>query len=118
MKPNKQKPSQTAQSASNGSSFDLSEFTFLGDQVLVRAIREETVNGLIKPEQYDDTPEFGEVVKVGPGKMLDNGQLVPSGLEVGDKIFFGKYSSVKTRSAGKDWFIIRSEDVMAIAPRK
>lgn len=96
--------------------FDLSKFTFRYDNVLVRALREEKVqNGLVKVEQYDDKPEFGEVVAIGEGRVLDNGIVLAPKLKVGDIIFFGKYSSEQTRSLGQDYFILREEDIKAVA---
>ena len=96
--------------------FDISKFEFLHDNVLVRAIREETVGGLVRPEQYDDKPEFGEVISVGPGKLLDDGTVVPTQLDVGYVVFFGKYSTEQTRNLGNDYFIIKEEDIKAFQP--
>lgn len=92
----------------------IAEFTFLNDYILVKALKSEGVAGLVKPDQYDDKPELGVVVACGSGRVLDNGSVVPLGFRVGDTIFFGKYSSMQTRSLGEDYFIIRSEDVMAV----
>lgn len=94
--------------------FDLTKFTFRYDNVLVRAIREDKVGGLYKPEQYDDKPEFGIVVAIGTGRVLDNGQILEPKVKVGQTIFFGKYSSEQTRSLGQDYYIIREEDIRAI----
>lgn len=103
------------QKTSPKSSLDLRDFKFLWDYVLVKAIREETSSmGLLKPEQYDDKPEFGTVFAVGQGKLLDSGHVEPVHVSVGDTIFFGKYSTEQTRSLGQDWFIIRSEDIKAV----
>lgn len=96
-------------------SLDLSNFTLLRDYVLVQAIREETVSeGLVKPENYDDKPEFGEVLAHGEGRLLDNGETVPTLVSVGDIVFFSKYSSEPIRTEGKDLFVIREDDVKAI----
>jgi len=93
---------------------DLTKFDFLFDWVLVKAIETtESVNGLVRPDQYEDKPQFGEVVKSGSGRILENGELVPTGLKPGDKVFFGKYSTEKTRHLGEDYYIIRSEDIIA-----
>lgn len=92
------------------------EYQFLYDYVLVRAHKADTGSALIKPDQYDDKPELGEVVACGEGRLLDDGTVVPLKVKKGDTIFFGKYSSMQTRSLGEDYFIIRSEDVMAVLP--
>lgn len=89
------------------SNFDITTYTFRGDHVLIQAVRPEVGKlGLIKPESYDEKPEFGRVVKVGEDV---------SDLKVGDMIFFGKYSTEGTRSLGEDYFIIRQEDIKAVA---
>lgn len=107
---------QTTQTKQNKPLFDLSKFNFRYDNVLVKAFREEKAeNGLVKPNQYDDKPEFGEVIAVGEGRVLDNGDVLPPKLKVGDIIFFGKYSSEQTRSLGQDYFILREEDIKAVA---
>lgn len=95
--------------------FDLKQFTFIHDFILVRSIREEELaNGLVKPQQYDEKPEFGEVIAVGDGRLLDDGVVVPPKVKVGDTIFYGKYSSEQTRSLSEDYFIIRDEDIRAV----
>ncbi len=96
-------------------SFDLSKFRFLYDHILIKAIKDDGgVDGLIKPEQYDDRPEYGEVVSVGEGRLLDDGTVVPLGVKVGDIIFYSKYSSEQARTLGEDFYIIRADDVRAV----
>ncbi len=85
--------------------FDITEFTFRKDQLLVKARRPSGGDGkLVDPAQYEDKPEFGEIVKVG--------ELV-SDLKVGQIIRFGKYSTEAIRTRGEDYFIVHEEDVSA-----
>ena len=94
---------------------DLTKFSFTADYVLVKAISTtETVKGLIRPEQYEDKPEFGEVIATGYGKMLEDGTLINPKASKGDLIFFGKYSSEKVRIKGEDYLIIRDDDIIAV----
>lgn len=88
------------------------------DYVMVRPLEVPASNGLARPEQYDDKPEFGEVVKVGTGRLLDDGTIVPLKMKPGDIIYFGKYSSIAVRSDGVDYLIIRDDDVMAVRNEK
>lgn len=90
------------------------DFNLLADCVMIQPIETPSVDGLVKPASYDDKPEFGLVVKVGPGKLLESGTVVPLSIEVGDHVYFGKYSSIKIRSNGVDYLIIRDYDVMAV----
>lgn len=93
---------------------DLLNFELVYDYVLVKAVDTESVNGLVKPDQYDDKAEFGEVVAAGEGRLLDDGTVVPSKVKAGDIIYFGKYSSVQVRSGGVDYLVIRDDDIMAV----
>ena len=107
MPPPKTKTNQTNQT-------NILDFELQYDHVLVSPLSAEINNGLVKPEQVDDKPEFGTVVAVGPGRLLEDGTVVPSRLKPGNIIYFGKYSSVNIRSDGTDYVVIRDDDVMAI----
>jgi chaperonin GroES len=81
------------------------------DNLVIRPIVIEEELGLVKPQQYEDKPEYGEVVAVGEGRMLEDGTMVPLKSKVGDIVFFEKYSSVKVRHNGVDYLIVRDDDV-------
>lgn len=84
-------------------SLDITKFTFFRDLLLVKAIRPESKD-LVDPAQYEDKPEFGEVIKLGE-EVKD--------MVVGDIIRFGKYSTEAIRTNGADYYIIHEEDVSA-----
>lgn len=84
--------------------FDITDFELFGDLVLVRAIRPEASNGLVNPEQYEDKPEFGEIIKVGDG--IDHPKAT-----IGRIVRFGKYSTEVIRSNGQDYFMVHFEDM-------
>ena len=69
----------------------------LGDRILVKPIEqeEEKVGGIIIPDTAKEKPQEGEVIAVGPGKMLENGERQPMSVSVGDKILYGKYASTE-----------------------
>lgn len=90
------------------------DFELLSDCVMIQPVETPAVEGLVKPASYDDKPEFGLVMKVGEGKMLENGTVIPLSINVGDHVYFGKYSSIKIRSNGVDYLIIRDYDIMAV----
>ncbi len=90
----------------------------LGDHVIVKALsskEEATRAGIILPDTVDkEKPEQGEVVSVGPGKMLDNGTRAPMSVQTGDKILFKKYSPDEFK-VGKEEFLVLSEsDILAV----
>lgn len=92
---------------------DILDFELLYDHILVKAVESSSRGVLVNPEQYDAKPEFGEILKCGEGRLLEDGTVVPLNVSVGDTIYFGKYSSVQLRSAGNDYFVIRADDIMA-----
>ena len=85
----------------------------LQDNVLIAAVDFDTEGKVYRPNQYEDKPEFGLVLSVGQGRLLDSGVRVPSPVEVGDFVIFGKYSSVKVRAEGVDFLFCRDEDIMS-----
>lgn len=92
------------------------DFTLLYDNILVEQIvldddvvDEET--GIVRPKNYEDKPEVGTVMSIGNGHLFDNGVVVPLLIQVGDIIYFNKYSSTKVRLDTRDFFIIREDDV-------
>jgi chaperonin GroES len=98
----------------NKNKFDILNHDILHDNVLVRAITGEELertSKLVDVEQYEDKPEWGEVISTGNGRILESGQLSPMNVKPGDIIIYGKYSSYKTRVDGKDYLIIRDEDI-------
>lgn len=93
---------------------DITKGKVLYDNILLRPIVMEASGGVLRPQGYDDKPEFGEVVAVGEGRIFDNGTVIPLKVKVGDKVLFQKYSYVKVRSNGEDFLLIREEDVFII----
>jgi chaperonin GroES len=92
-------------------SIELTSGSLLYDKVLVKPIVFEESDGILTPQQYEDKPEFGEVVMVGEGRLLDNGTVIPPRIKVGDIVYFEKYSSKKVRVNGEDHLIIREDDI-------
>lgn len=89
---------------------DITKFKLLYDNILVKAIEIEESGGVIRPNQYEDKPELGEVVSVGEGRIFDTGVIEPLRLKVGDSVYFNKYSTTKFNVNGTDYYIIREED--------
>lgn len=89
----------------------------LHDRIIVEAAakEEKTAGGIILPDSAQEKPQRGEVLAVGPGKMLDSGKIAPMDVSVGDVVLYGKYSGTEVTVAGKDYVILRAEDVLAIA---
>lgn len=88
----------------------------LYDRILVKRTEEqESVrNGIIIPDSAKEKPQEGDVIAIGHGKRLDDGQLVPLDVKVGDRILFGKYSGSETKVEGTEYIIMREDDVLAV----
>jgi len=89
----------------------------LGDHVIVKPIAENeiTKSGIVLPETVDkEKPEKGEVVAVGSGKLLDNGQLAKMSVKIGDKVMFKKYSPDEIKVDGVEYLIISESDILGI----
>ena len=88
----------------------------LQDRVIVRRMEEETTSpgGIVIPDSAAEKPSRGEVVAVGNGLVLDNGEIRPLDLKVGDKVLFGKYSGTEVKVDGEDLLDMKEDDVMAV----
>lgn len=89
----------------------------LHDHLVVKPISENeiTKSGIVLPDTIDkEKPEKGEVVAVGNGKMLDNGQRSPMSVKIGDKVMFKKYSPDEIKVDGVEYLIISESDILGI----
>jgi chaperonin GroES len=89
----------------------------LSNYVLVKSASNEEVtkSGIILPDTVDkEKPEQGEVVAVGPGKLLDNGQRAPMDVVVGNKVVFKKYAPDPIKVGNEEYLVIRNDDIVAI----
>lgn len=88
----------------------------LSDRVLVQRIdgEERTKGGIIIPDSAKEKPLEGEVVAVGPGKVLDNGQQKPMSVKVSDRVLFAKYAETEVKLEGKSYLLLREDDILGI----
>jgi len=86
------------------------------DHVLVEAIKEEitSVSGIIIPDTANkERPQKGIVLAVGPGKMMDGGQMLPMEVVAGDKVLFTKYGPTEVKVDGKELLVLNMSDILA-----
>lgn len=89
----------------------------LHDRVVVRRAPEETktAGGIVIPDSASkEKPVQGEVIAVGPGKPLENGQLQKMEVKVGDKVLFGKYAGTEVKLGNEELTVMREDDIMGI----
>ncbi len=88
----------------------------LQDRVIVKRMEEErkSTGGIVIPDSATEKPIKGEVMAVGPGKILDNGEKRPVDLKVGDKVLFGKYSGTEVKVNDDELLVMREDDIMGV----
>ena len=88
----------------------------LHDQIIVHRLTEgeQRIGGIIIPDSAKEKPQQGTVVAAGNGKTNAKGKRVPLDVKAGDRILFGKYSGQEVRLDGKDYFIMKEDDVLAV----
>jgi chaperonin GroES len=88
----------------------------LHDRVVIRREDEETTSkgGIVLPGSATEKPSEGEVIAVGSGKLLENGDVRAVDLKVGDKVLFGKYAGTEVKLDGEDIIVMREDDVMGV----
>ena len=88
----------------------------LNDHVIIKPLNEEetTKSGIILPDTVDkEKPEKGEVLAVGPGKLMENGQRAEMSIKVGEKVIFKKYSPDEIKVGDDEVLVIKEEDIIA-----
>lgn len=88
----------------------------LHDRVIVKRVEEErtSAGGIVLPDSATEKPSEGEVIAVGNGKILDNGEVRALDVKVGDKVLFGKYAGNEVKVEGEEVIVMREEDIMGV----
>lgn len=88
----------------------------LHDRVIIKRQEEERTSpgGIVIPDSATEKPIKGSVVAVGKGKILENGDIRPLDVKVGDSVLFGKYSGTEVKMDGDELLVMREEDIMAV----
>lgn len=90
----------------------------LADRVVVKVVEQEerTKSGIVLPDTAKEKPQQGKVMAVGPGRMLENGQVVPLEVKEGDKVIFSKYAGTEVKIEDEEYLILRESDILAVIP--
>jgi chaperonin GroES len=87
----------------------------LQDRILVERVEEEEkVGGIIIPDTAKEKPQKGTIIAVGPGRKDENGKLITIELKKGDTVLFNKYAGTEIKVEGKEYLLMREDDVMAL----
>ena len=95
------------------------KLTPLGDRVLVKRSKseEKTAGGIVLPDTAKEKPKQGEVVAVGSGRMLDNGERVALSVKKGDTVLFTSYAGNEVQVDGEEYLLMREEDILAVVKK-
>ena len=88
----------------------------LGDHVLVRRqeLAEQRQGGIIIPDTAKDKPQEGEILAVGPGKMMEDGQRRPMAVAIGNTVLFGKYAGTEIKLNQEELLVMRESDILGV----
>jgi chaperonin GroES len=88
----------------------------LRDRVLVKRLEEpeQKMGSIIVPDTAKEKPQQAEVVAVGSGRLLENGERVPPALKPGDKVLVGKWSGTEVKIDGEEYLILKEDEVLGI----
>ena len=91
----------------------------LADRVVVKPSKAEemTKGGIIVPDTAKEKPVWGEVIAVGPGRVSDDGKVIPMEVKVGNMVLYGKYSGTEVTFEGEELLLMRESDIFAIMPK-
>lgn len=87
----------------------------LDDRVVIEVLEAETktAGGIVLPDSAKEKPQQGKVVAMGPGRMLENGKRAPFSIKLKDTVLFGKYSGQDIAVDGKEYKIMRENELLA-----
>jgi len=89
----------------------------LGDRVIIKVLpqEEKLASGIVLPGNAKEKPQEGEVVAIGPGRLLDNGSRVELEVKVGDVVIYSKYAGSEVKYEGEEYLIVSEKDILAIS---
>jgi chaperonin GroES len=88
----------------------------LADRIIVKAMTAEEVTkgGIVLPDTAKEKPQEGEVIAVGPGRVLDSGKMAAMDVKVGDKVVYSKYGGTEIKLNGDEYVVLRQDDVLGV----
>jgi len=88
----------------------------LNDRIIVKRIEASrtTASGIVIPDTASEKPVQGEVIAVGPGKTLDNGNLRVPAVKAGDRVLFSTYAGQTVKLDGQEYLVVREDEVLAV----
>jgi len=94
----------------------LSSIKPLHEKVVVERMEAESksAGGILIPDNAKEKPMRGVVIAVGPGRVLENGDVKALEVKKGDKVLFGGYAGSEVKLEGKDYLIVNESEIYAV----
>ncbi len=91
----------------------------LDDRLVIKPAEAETktATGIVLPETAKEKPTRGKVISVGPGRMLDSGKRCPVAVQVGEEVYYGKYSGTEVKINDVAYVIVRESDLLGVVEK-
>jgi chaperonin GroES len=89
----------------------------LRDRVLIERLEEaeqKSIGGIIIPDTAKEKPQQGRVIAAGKGRVNDKGEVFPLDVKEGDTVLFGKYAGSEIKIEGRDYLIIREDEILGV----
>lgn len=88
----------------------------LGERVVIKVLEseEKTKSGIVLPDTAKEKPQMGQVLAVGTGKTLDNGEKVALEVKEGDTVLFAKYAGTEVKLDGEEYMVLKESDILAV----
>ena len=88
----------------------------LGDRVIVEpeSAEEKTKSGIYIPDSAQEKPQAGKIIRVGTGRITDDGNTIPMNVKEGDIVIYAKYGGTELKVEGDEFLIIKESDILAI----
>lgn len=86
------------------------------DRILVKPLDPETItkSGIVIPDNAQEKPSKGTVVKTGNGRVLDNGVVVALEVKENDVVLYSKHSGQQVKIDNTEYVVLKEEDILAI----
>jgi chaperonin GroES len=88
----------------------------LGERVVIKVLEseEKTKSGIVLPDTAKEKPQMGQVLAVGTGKTLDNGEKIALEVKEGDTVLFAKYAGTEVKLDGEEYMVLKESDILAV----
>jgi chaperonin GroES len=88
----------------------------LSDRIIVKVqeAEQKTASGIVLPDTAQEKPQSATVIKVGPGRITDDGKTIPMTVKEGDVVIYARYGGTEFKVGSTDYLIIRESDILAV----